>query len=405
MIISKIEGNKYRLETGLPWVYTDYVDIKDEKLVKQNPFGGGYYTALMFENLHPVDLIPILPKINREFLEYIKRKEKNISEEQKKHLEHILSFLYAPEYERAIKHYNDLLKKFGIVDEGKIISYVRIYATDNTQFQETLNTSLGENPIKSAISSVGDTIKNLPGGKVIDAYRQASKAIYLSPSEIEGLISSHGKGGIKDFVSLLADASARGLKIDFPKVWSSTDYSRTLNLSITLSSPYGHPKVLYKWVYAPLIALILLGAPLNIYGFTGMPLYLRVRAYGLSDIVLGAITSITFNRGGSNTVFNKYKQPLKFDLTITVTDLYSQFGIDYTYLKGKKYDTEEELTTPIDYHASPATRPPTSQPTLINFISSLKPFKDVSIETKVERITDKPVTKKQYSFRRKSNKK
>jgi hypothetical protein len=401
MILTKIEGNKYRLETGLPWGYSNAIDIKTDDLIKSSPFGKGYYTNLMFENLHPVDLIPIIPKLNREFLEMVKNKGKQMTKEQKKHLEHILSFMYAPEYERAIKHYNDLLHKFGIVDEGKIVSFVRIYATDNTQFQESLNTSLTEKPINSGISSVGDTIKNLPGGKAIDAYRKASKAFYLSPAELEQMFASHKGDSIKDFIMLIADASAKGLRIDFPKVWSSTDYTRTLNLSVNLSSPYGSPKILYKWVYAPLIALILLGAPLNIYGFTGVPLYLRVRAYGLSDIILGAIVSITFNRGGSNTLYNKYKQPMKFELTLTITDLYSQFGIDYTFLKNRKFNSEQELTEPLHYHDNPMQVSFSSQPTLLNFISSLKPYKDASIESTSELISEKDLVKRKYTFRRK----
>jgi len=402
MILTKINGNVYRLETGLPWGYTDYIDIVDEELIKQSPFGKGYYTNLMFSNLHPVDLIPVIPKINKEFEIILKKKGKNLSEEQKKHLMHALSFLYVPEYLEAIKHYNNMLKQFGIIDEGKNVAFVRIYATDNTQFNEMLNTSLTENPINKFISSAGEKLNQIPGVSTAkEYYRMLNQTFYISPQEIENIISKHSGGGIKDFIALVADASMRGLRIDFPKVWQSTEYSRTLNLSIQLSSPYGSPKALYQWVYAPLIALILLGAPMNIYGFTGVPLYVRIRAYGLSDIVLGAITSITFNRGGQNTSYNLYKQPTKFELTLTVVDLYSQFGIDYSYTKDNPFDTEEYLTEPTDYYETSKKFPTnTAQPTLLNFISSLKPYKDADMDTHLKHIEEKPMVKKKYSFRR-----
>ena len=404
MRLVRIESDKYRLETGLPWTYSDYIEVHDNSL-KDSAYGTGIYTNLMYSNLHPVDIIPILPKFDRRYIEEIKKaaQSKELTEEQEKSFQHLLSFLYKPEYKRAIEHYNNLLHTYGIVDESKIVSYVRLYATDNTQFSESINTSLEEIPIKQFLDGMKSTLDNIPIiGKTFNAYRALSKSVFLDPMEFESMVESLAGNSFLKFVSMVADGAARGMKIDFPKTWSDTQYNRVLNLSVSLSSPYGHPESIWKWIIAPFLAIILIGSPLNLYGFTGAPLYVRIRAYGQSDIIMGAIQSITINRGGQNTIYNMYKQPTKIDLTITVVDLYSRFGVDYSYYKESKFDAKKVVTEPIESEEIQLDTPVTSQPTFSNLVKSFKPFRDSQIIDPSKYINNRGIKPdKVYSFRRK----
>ena len=404
MLLSRIGFNKYRLELGLPWTYSDFIEIHDEEMYKDSIYGTGIYTNQMFASLHPVDIIPILPKIDRRYIEEIKRAlgNKEITEAQEKSFEHLLSFLYKPEYKRAIEHYNKLLQTYGITDESKIVSYLRLYATDNTQFSESITTSLEEIPIKQFLDGAKSFLDNIPlVGKTFNAYKALSKSIYLDPLEFEQMVQSiSDSNSFLKFVAMVADGTARGLKVDFPKVWSDTQYNRTLNLAVTLSTPYGHPEAVWKWVIAPFIALVLIGAPLNLYGFTGAPLYVRIRAYGQSDIILGAIQSITINRGGQNTIYNIYKQPTKIDLTITVVDLYSRFGADYTAAKMSGVSAKSDATNYLDASESPLTNPLTSQPTVSNLLQSFKPFKDTVPLEYANYINKSNIKIKKYTFKK-----
>jgi len=407
MILNKLDGGKYRIEIGLPFSYMSYIDVEDPR-IKNSAFGNLYYTNLMYRNLHPVDLIPMVPKISKKLINQIKQgaQTKQLTPEQQKQLEHTLSFLYEPDYEEGVKHYNSLLKMYRIVDEGKTVSYVRMYATDNTQIAESLNSNFEELPVKQFLDSVGESIKNLPGiGSAVDLYRKIQKSAYLTPTEIERAVSKISGGNkLLGFISQVVDAGARGLKIDFPKVWSDTQYNRTLNLSVSLSCPYGSPKALWQWVYAELLVIVLLGTPINIYGFIGAPLYVRVRAYGQGDIVLGAIQSITINRGGSNTMFNRYKQPMKLDLTVSIVDLYSQFSAEYSQLKEKPFNSPRALTEPIPHNASPLSNDYISpQPGVTNILKSFIPYQDEDVPSTTELIKEQPLNEeatKRFTFSR-----
>jgi len=402
MILTRIGPGKYIIETGLPWTYMSYLEIDASNLIEDRSyFGTGYYTNLIFSNLHPVDIIPMIPKPSSKIVDRIRNS--NTDENTKKELEHTLTYLYEPDYAEGVKQFNRLLKMFKIIDDDKTISFIRLYATDNTQLSESITSNYEEIPIKQLLDSFGNKIKQLTGG-IAELFKMVSKSLYLTPDEIDRTVSQMTGNDFISFLSQIASAGSRGLKIDFPKVWADTQYSRTLNINVTLSSPYGHPEILYQWVYAPLIALLLLGSPLNIYGFVGIPLYVRVKAYGLQDIVMGAIQSITINRGGQNTVYNAYKQPTKLELTISIVDLYSQFSIDYTNLKDEPLDTKNVLTNPIDASSFTPTDEKliSYQPTLASLINSLRPYKD-AYPISTEKLThDKHIHKKSYfSFTRK----
>jgi len=114
----------------------------------------------------------------------------------------------------------------------------------------------------------------------------------------------------------------------FPKIWQSTTYSGNLSVNIRLVSPYGHPKAVKEFILKPLSYLLLLAAPRTANGVTyGKNIPITIKAYGLNYTILGALSSITFRRGGSDTSFNLYKQPLTIDLSIEFQTLFDAFAV------------------------------------------------------------------------------
>jgi hypothetical protein len=406
MILKRIGLGKYRLDIGLPWGYLDYIDIEDPH-IEDSPYGKNYYTNLMFENLYPVDIIPVFPRISKDLFRKIKNSQ-NLSKEEKEQVSHILNFLYEPDYEKGVKHYNDLLSLYSIIPRGKTVSYIRLYATDNTQLSESIVSNYETVPVKEFIDSLKERFGGGIVGSLVGTMRRFSQSAYLTPDDINRFTENLNNKGYLPAIIQAAAAGVQGFKIDFPKVWDSTNYNRTLNINISFSCPYGHPEVLYQWIFAPLIAIVLLGSPINIYGFTGVPLYVRVKAYGQFDVKLGAIQSITINRGGQNTVYNMYKQPLKLEVTMTVIDLYSQFSAEYTQFKNNPIDAQDILTSPISSEDDPFSDEsinPSSQPTVSSLINSLRPVTDANISSPIQYIKDKNINKPLFSFtRRKKNK-
>ena len=413
MIINKQSGTP-RIEIGLPWtINPSYYDIREntlpDKLNNDNYYANYRFTNMIFANLHPVDIVPIIPKVDlteaKKYIDEINKEQQNTNFIKKmfdelgdKASELITSFLltkFKPDYETGRNIFNYYLKDaFKIINpDDPDIHYIRVYATDNTQISESITSNYEVIEIGKAInellnSGTDNLMDKILGlilpeqlHKPVSTLRKLFNNMYQATYYYnEGAIK--GKTSMNDLLPLLLDS--KQLKIDFPKRWVNTDYNRVFNLNIELSSPYGHPNAVYKWVIQPLLVLILLAAPANMYGMIGMPLYVRAKAHGLFDIPLGAIQSIIIDRGGSNTKFNIYKQPLKINVTLTIIDLYNLFSIDAYNAKQKSFNAQKQLENIIDIDKyNPENDTFISyQSTFTNFTKSFKPAKDSNYEPK-----------------------
>ena len=117
-----------------------------------------------------------------------------------------------------------------------------------------------------------------------------------------------------------------------------------------------------------LIYLLLLSSPESNDGLSyGLYQPVKIKAYGTSNINLGAITSISLRRGGRESSYNVYKQPLQIDVGINVMSLTSGFA----FLSDGLTDvaTMDDASTEYSENAngSPAIT------TIGNMIQSLRP--------------------------------
>ena len=77
----------------------------------------------------------------------------------------------------------------------------------------------------------------------------------------------------------------------------------------------------------PLLYLLILAAPRSANNFTyGHPVPLRIKTYGVNNINFGAIRNLQIRRGGGDSPYNKYRQPLSLSLAITIEPLYNGFA-------------------------------------------------------------------------------
>jgi hypothetical protein len=416
MIINK-QTTTPRIEIGLPWTMNpEFYDIQENTLsVRSNDdnyFTNYRYMNKIFANLHPVDIVPIIPKLDfSEAKKFIDSQSGNIFEKLKEQLaEAIMTMLltkFKPDYETGRRVFNYYLKDaFKIVSKNEPdIHYVRIYATDNTQIAESITSNyeiieIGKQineVLNSGAESLLSKILGNTGSLIFKGLSNVYETTYhFNEDAIKGKVT------LKELVSTLLES--KQLKIDFPKRWVSTDYNRMFNLSIELSSPYGHPKAVYKWIIQPLLTLLLLAAPANIYGMVGMPLYVRIKAHGLFDIPLGAIQSIVFDRGGSNTKYNIYKQPLKINVTMSIIDLYNYFSLD-AYTSSLYFDATKELNEvkDINNYSPESSKSISYQPTMSNFAKSFKPVKDSNYESKSSYIRSYKIRYKKFSGKFRDN--
>ena len=334
------------LRVGIPWGFNEWTEVD------------GYFSDLIYSRISIVDFIPVIPTVNKQALESVKNDKK---------LTYLLKNIYAPDPEKGCSYYNGLLRRVGLVNSCDEVKGIRLYLTDSTQVGETLSNTYDESLMHQIISKVTN---NKVTQTISDIKKTLGKALYAPPAELANLITENKplKNALSTIESLLS-----GMRIDFPVVWRNTDYTRRVSFNVVLSSPYGHPEAVWVWIVRPLLYVILLGTPVNWYGPVGYPLYVTINSPGLLYMKLGAIESISIDRGGANTRFNIYKQPLKVVLNITVRDLYSSLSLDpEEQIDAKSVVTNIRSTDDVLEFSSNIN----SMPTVAKLVKSFAPFKE-----------------------------
>jgi hypothetical protein len=237
-------------------------------------------------------------------------------------------------YKDQINIYGRILKYHGLSDN---YAGIRLYTTDDTTANDTIQISYKDSTfqgIVNSMSEIGQGMKDIAGSLFGSDKAEFQKKVVAATTEASGKMAGIAGAGsttqqlIKDLTSVAGDMIVSGNKMTFPKIWQSTTYAGNLNVNIRLVSPYGHPKAIKEFILKPLSYLILLSAPQTINGVTyGGSIPLTIRAYGLNYTVLGSLASITFQRGGSDTSFNLYRQPLTVDLSLEFQTLFDAFAV------------------------------------------------------------------------------
>lgn len=228
-------------------------------------------------------------------------------------------------------------------------SGIRCFITDDTSIQEELSNMYEESPIRTILENLSQSnrlvraIANLRGlsktvlrstnamtqtsttpdeltQKIVDAIKEQAKF----PDSPESLDISNA---LKAIATTSKEAILLGKNIALPKVWHDTSYSPSMSLSIRLVSPYGHPKAIRKYIIEPLTYLLIMAAPKTVDGISyGWPRFVHARIYGAGYIPCGYISSISLRRGGDDTAYNQFRQPLSVYVTLQIEPVISAFA-------------------------------------------------------------------------------
>ena len=232
------------------------------------------------------------------------------------------------EFESAMADYRAKCKLYGLTE----CCGLRVVSTADTIAQEEISNNYNENSVSkwvNKLTAYGTDIRDLmkssgsTPGATFDKFRN-------SPENKDNIINKgldfaetqggqYGKAGLNLLLS--------GRQISLPEIWTGTSYTPSISLNVRLISPYGSSKSIQKHVLEPLVYLLLMASPKTNDGITyGGNTFLKVKAYGITDINLGAITAISIKRGGSDVTYNKFNQPLFVDVSITIKSLLPGFA-------------------------------------------------------------------------------
>ena len=243
----------------------------------------------------------------------------------------ISNLLPKVKYDNAISDFAGMCQKYGL----NPYSGVRLYIVDESTVVDEIRHEYSENVLQSIanrLSNSGQQIYELGkslGTKYDETVdKAAEKAMGVANAISMGMLQGTEIGKTASTIAkTLGKIVLKGTRISLPKIWRDSSYTSQTSCVVKLVSPYGTPKSILNYIAKPLLALLLIASAVSDDGVSyGYPRMLSIQAYGLGKIVFGGINSISIRRGGADTSFNKYRQPLSVDLSITFEEMVSGYA-------------------------------------------------------------------------------
>lgn len=146
-----------------------------------------------------------------------------------------------------------------------------------------------------------------------------------------------GKGMYQDQMSRIgkmfnsAGSALSGAKVILPQIWDDSKFDRSYNISFRFVSPYGDDRSVYLNVIVPFLFILTLALPRQD-GPSGMqyPYLAQVDCPGYFSCPMGIVNSLSFVKGGSDSLFNASGLPLIIEGTFSIGDLYSSLSLPQT---------------------------------------------------------------------------
>lgn len=235
-------------------------------------------------------------------------------------------------FEKAKKEMSD----FDLVDAlfGKR-AHVEFYADPNTSFQEAASSQTGPSMLSAALDQAQHFVKEA---------QHAKHALGLDNGGVAGTITDIAEGtggllggaiktlvgnttdGMMGRVTHMGETIIGGGNIVLPEIWNKSQYSKSYNITLNLTSPYGDPESIYLHLLVPLYHIMALTLPRQITanGY-GNPFLVKVSAKGWFNCELGIIDSVTVEKIPDSFTVNGL--PTEIRVTMSVKDLYADMSI------------------------------------------------------------------------------
>jgi len=211
-------------------------------------------------------------------------------------------------YDESMSKFESTCSTYGLPSK----SGLRIYTIDDTQVSDSINNELKDNYFQSGInkfselaSPIRDLMKSLDSGSVSSLAEAGSKKLNIKDPRASKLYAA------------TSDVIIKGHRVSLPAIWKDSNYTPNFTANIRLASPYGHPKAVKEFIIKPLMYLLIMASPETSDGVSyGQPFFMTIKGYGLNYSPVGVISNITFRRGGNDTSFNIFRQPLTVDVSL-----------------------------------------------------------------------------------------
>lgn len=214
---------------------------------------------------------------------------------------------------------------------------VRFYVDPDVRVNENMNNSTTQSSVVGMVNSFGDMVKEMnfitnstTGGSLIN-----NDTVNGITSMVEGLFNKlvgedNNNGIVRTLRQLLniGQRVAYGENLIFPDIYNSSSYSKSYEFTVHLRAIYGCRLSYYLDILVPLMHILALGLPrqatANSYS---SPFLIKMYAEGIFTCNMGIIDTITINKNSSSEVWNADGLSNEIDVTVSITDLYSDLSI------------------------------------------------------------------------------
>ena len=214
-------------------------------------------------------------------------------------------------------------------------NYVQFFVDSDVSANESMSNATTESKIKSAISGIGDTAKEVAflmnsGGidasKLTDSLAEGADSIIQNLSGLVGG-ESGSLNGILERIGSLATHVAKGDNMVMPDIYQNSSYDKSYSFTVHLKTPYGTKFGYFMDICVPLMHLIALTLPKQSTANTyGSPFLVRAFCEGLFTCNMGIIQSMSITKG-VNGAFSVDGLPTEIDVTVQLMDLYSDLSM------------------------------------------------------------------------------
>lgn len=205
--------------------------------------------------------------------------------------------------------------------------YVQFYVDPSSSFQETLSNSTGVSMLESEIVNGAEDLSKeiafITRATGLGKVDQLAKSMAASTSTVVGKMAPNFV-----FTRLLQAGSSviQGNNMLFPEIWKGSDYSKSYNITIKLTTPYGSKESIYLNIIVPLMHLISLAAPRQSTANTyTTPFLIKASSRGLFSCNMGIVDSLSIEKVASSFTIDGL--PTEVVVQMSIKDLYGDLMI------------------------------------------------------------------------------
>ena len=234
---------------------------------------------------------------------------------------------------------------------------IPFYINSEASFQDSFSNETTDSSLASTINALSDRAREIQfllgtaSSAVGEAFDKVDGTLTDIKEQINNIVSKVA-GGNSIFTTIANSVKTivSGGRLLFPQIWSNSQFTKSYNISIKLTTP-SYDK--FSWwlnIYVPLCHLMALVLPRSEYvnSYT-TPFLIKAFYRGMFNIDMGIITEMSFNRGKEGS-WTKDGLPTVVDVSFSIQDLYTGMGM--TSLGAMFKGTTLQNVSEMDYIAN-----------------------------------------------------